>query len=314
MTLTMLANILRRSDREHCQATARSLILAASDLHDSGATLQLVNEAIRKSTLTHPDIIGPRTHLEILVKKHNNPAAMVLLGRIREAQGKADEALSLYERATNADSNTYTGVEAVDDSIGDAWVKLSQLKLRKNDVQGSRAAIEKGAFQYDEPMAYYYLATLCTDSDSADYPRYLMKAAASGVAEASQSLAVYYEGKWKKALDNRPREKGSTEGKVKVGSLSTKDTSIESIEESENRVLATEWFTVAADAGLPRSRISLAILLRSVDLVQEGMGWLNHEEFPADWAQGVSMLKKSWSDPEIDLTRVPVDQLQRSKS
>lgn len=311
--MTILANILRRSRLEHCQATARSLILAASYLHDSGATLQLVNEAIRDSTLTHPDIIGPRTHLEILVKKHKNPAAMILLGRIREAQGKPDEALRLYERATNADSNTYTGVEAVDDSIGDAWVKMSRLKLKKNDVQGSQAAIEKGAFQYDEPMAYYYLATICTAPDSADYPRYLMKAAASGVAEAAQCLGVYYEAKFKKALDIRPREEGSTEGEVKAGSLSIKETSIESIEEPENRQLALEWFTVAAEAGLPRSRISLAILLRSLNFVQKGMDWLNLEEFPADWADGVAMLKESWWDPENDLTRNPIDQLQRSK-
>lgn len=312
--MTLLAEVLKRSGLKDCQATARRLIIAASDLHDPGATLQLVTEAIHTSRLTHPDIIGPRTHLEILVKKDQNPAAMVLLGHIRETQGKTDEALSLYERATNADSDTYTGVEAVDDSIGEAWVKLSRLKLRKGDSRGAKAAIEKGAFQYDEPLAYYYLATT-TDQDSADYPRYLMKAAASSVAEAAQSLGIYYNSKWKNNLYIPADKEGSTESEVKAGSSSPKKSSFVSEEESEaNRQLAAEWFSVAAEAGLPESRISLAIILHSVKNVQKGMDWLNLEEFPADWADGVAMLKESWWDPEIDLTRVCVRQLQKRKT
>ena len=313
--MTLLAKILKRSGLKHCQETARRLIITASYLHDPGATLQLVTGAIRNSTLNHPDLIGPRTHLELLVKKDKNPDAMMLLGKIRETQGKTDEALVLFERAANADSDTYTGAEAVESSIGEAWAKVSQLRLKKRDWEGAKAAVAKGALKYDEPMAYYYLAINYTDRDSADYPRYLMKAAASGVVEAAEYLGMYYDAEWKKYGYISSREEGSTEGKFKAGSLSPGKYSLVSEEKcATNRLLASEWFAVAAEAGLPESRISLALILRTEKFVQKGMDWLNLEEFPADFADGVAALKESWWDPEIDLTLVSVHQLRHWKT
>ncbi|SLM39395.1 Tetratricopeptide-like helical domain [Lasallia pustulata] len=314
LTLTLLAKILKRSGLKDCQPTAGRLMIAASRLHDPGATLSLVHEAIRTSKLSHPDMIGPRTHLEILVKNDKDPAAMILLAQIREVQGRTDEALRLYEGAANANSDTYTGFEAVEYDIGESWAKVSRLRLGKGDLEGARAAIEKAAFEYDKPIAYYYLATDHQTQDPADYLRYLLKAAASGVIPAAQCLGMYYDMQWKQNVGISPGGKASIEGKVEVGSLSPKKHSSMSKEESEmNWLLATEWFTVAAEAGHHRSRISLAIILRSGESVQEGMDWLNREAFPANWTNGVAALKDNWWDHEIDMKWVDVDELQNWK-
>lgn len=313
--MTLLAKILKSSGLRYCQTTASRLIIAASYLHDPGATLLLITEAVRTSNLTHPDIIGPRKHLEILVKRDKNPVAMRLLGEIREREGRTDDALSLYERAVDADSDTYTGVEAVESSIGEAWAKVCQLKLSMDDMEGAKATLEKAALQHDAPVAYYYLAIKFTAQDSANYKRYLMKAAASGMAEAAQRLGIYYHQEWKKDVYISPSNEGSTQGEIEVRSLYPKEDSLVSTEESgTNRLLASEWFSVAAEAGLPRSRISLAIILRSGNGVQKGMDWLNLEEFPADWADGVAKLKEIWWDTNVDLTWYPVDQLQKEKT
>ena len=316
--MTLLAQILKRSGFKTCQPVARRLVIAASYLHDSAATLQLISEAIRTSNLTHPDIVGARMHLEILVKKDKNPAAMVLLGKIRETQGKPSEALSLYESAANADSHTYTGAEAVEGSTAEAWANVSRLKVRLGDMKGAKAAIEKAALQYDDPMAYYYLATNFRAQESTDYPMYLMKAAASGVVEAAQVLGAYYHTKWKAdAYVSLPEEgeNNSADGTIMTGITSQlQGDSVSQRKIAEIRGLATEWFAVAAEAGLPYSQISLAILLRSGGLVEKGMEWLNRAEHSVEWVDAVIALRESWWDLGIDLAPVRVGRLKKRKT
>jgi TPR repeat protein len=210
-------------------------MLSASELGDSAATIALLSSGMRSGNFRKYE--KPLKRLGILAKE-GNPRAMTLLGRTEASKGNATEALEWIRKATR-------GPAGLDfEEAGEALVYEGQLLMNRNREEAIKA-LRKAALELDEPSAYFYLAKL-EKSGSPNQTVYFMKAASSGVTEASHQLGLIELSKAVKAADgNTPPDYG----------------------------MAREWFQLAAADGYQPSMLSMCQICEDSGKTDEELEW-----------------------------------------
>lgn len=244
-TLSVLGGILRRSNNKAQLTLAKKVMFTASALGDKPATLEIVSEALRNGKLN--DITAPLQRLSILAKKHNDPQALTLLGKVYHARRSTKEALECFRTATRPPNGSLEF-----DGAGEALVHEGQALLALNDKDGAKVAFERAALELDDPSAYFYLSRL-QESGSAKEQVYLLKAASSGIMEAYHNLG---------ALEMAKQKDGRTKRPTTLADFG----------------MAYEWFQVAAADGFGLSMLNLALMCKSVGKIEEGIKWLKKAE------------------------------------
>jgi len=309
--VTLLARILLRTSHT---TTARDLLLAAAKLRHEPAVFLVIQEALRRGSLGAPGVdYTYRTTFKTLVET-GHPKALYLEAQLCERQGNNDRALNLYEKLVAGNTEDASSENDVD--YGAAWLAISRLRARKGDRAGVRKAIERAAFRFENPAAYYQLAKVFTSPSVAEYEGYLLKAAASGEVRAAHELGVLYvsQSQGRDPVDDRrvaktkvTSVKGTTEEETPKpeGKLA-----VDSKVAIEKRKVAGQWFALGADAGLTGSQVYLAALLHKLGKVEEGLQWLqvatNTKDFQG-WIKVIGYLREHWDLAHSDFSRMDIE-------
>lgn len=214
---------------------------------------------------------------------------MCLQGLIYEGEGKESRALEMFERSLITLDDPASEIEDTDFTYGDAWRGIYRMKF-KSDQEGAKAAIEKAALEHDDPEAYYLLAKHFVPKNSQKYELYMLKAAASGEAEAADALGLFY---FKQSQGG-----GTNEGKPLSPDIASK-----------KRILAREWFNVGAEHNNPSSQVHLAILLRETGKSDLGLDWLRKASLSREWAQAVAWLMREWESETVNFMQLDMNKL-----
>ncbi|MCJ1475273.1 hypothetical protein MMC13_003935 [Lambiella insularis] len=295
----MLAQILLKVGDAETFPVLRELLLSASALEDEAATMILVNQAVETNRMSHPDIAGPRAHLARLAQA-SHPAAVVLQAELLAAQGQTDKALRMCEDVVQADIDDYMGADVLGDSAKrKAWNAIAKLRKEKGDMAGAKLALEAAAFHHDDPWAYYYLADNYRRPDDSQYLLFMLKAAASGIPNAAYKLGRYYLGLTR--LSKKKLEQRNDPGFREALAFGTK------YKEEEKRLLAAEWFSVAAESPAHKkiddSRVYLALLLRAQGDLAGGRTLLKQAANSVVWGpNAVPWFLERWSSQQDFLT------------
>ena len=315
--ITLLARVLLRTDRT---TMARDMFMAAAKLHDEEAILFIMQEAIRRDSLHAPGVnsIYKGQFTEMVEREH--PRALLLQCQLHERRGNHRQACCLYERFLMSDHTQKQEAEN-NDEFGDAWVTLGKLRLRiKEDLTGAETAISKAALKYDNPTAYYELGKAFTKPSSAEYESYMLKAAASGEAEAAHELGKLYFGQAQgKVLLNgqsSPRvPTKATTGATEYGSLKPNGRLAPSPNTAlEKRNLARQWFAIGADLDITGSQVYLAVLFHKLGKFVEGRQWLetaSKSKNAKDWKKAIDFLAEKWTAVHFDFASMDIDALRK---
>ena len=273
---------------EATYAIAQDLLMSASSLQDPNATLILIDQGIRTGKLGSIAFDQPRKHLQSLVSARN-PVALYLQGRIYESQGKKTRALEAFVESTkvSSDPSLSEGAGNMCINLANPLKAVARLSVQKGDLEAAKEALKKAAFEYDDPLAYVWLALRFSDSSSNQSEIYLLKAASSGNAKAIQYLGkLYYQ-----QLQNRefPRsgetasedspaailedlltdEPGNSDDplpfhEAPLFNTVTKDQKDTATFGIELWASAYEWLSLGAEINIPASKARLASLLKQV--------------------------------------------------
>jgi tetratricopeptide (TPR) repeat protein len=240
-----LARILVRSPGPFDRFTGRQILLQASQLGSAKATLHIVKSAAKSNQLDKNEVQPALAHLRKLVAR-DPPLIPVLVAQAKileeEQDFKAAEQLykraiehvapaerSLASRVARRLRDQYGASEdeakielkiTVDDKDPEQDVVAAYLGLARiqcHQLDDNKAAVvnwEVAAFEYDDPLAYFALATDLENkarSDHADqmngsgpldhqwiryvpykWYEYTMKAAVSGHAIACYNIGLFY--------------------------------------------------------------------------------------------------------------------------
>lgn len=207
------------------------------------------------SSLTVKDITGYRQTLEKLCAKAEKielgPDALTLQGLFQEVEGKPDEARSYYADAIKRSHLKFNpkSRHPMLMPMMKPWNALGYLLRNSKDPEMQAQAkqyFQIGAFEADDPLSYYELAT-SEDKASAKWLQCTSKAAASGHRQAMVNLAGYYE-----QLD-------SGNSTLQIGETARKSLSwILNWEPGSAAQLAREWFAAASAIGHKPSSLKLA--------------------------------------------------------
>jgi tetratricopeptide (TPR) repeat protein len=309
--VTLLARILLRTSHT---TTARDLLLAAAKLRDEPAIFLVIQEALRRGSLGAPGVdFIYRTTFKILVEK-SHPKALYLEAQLCERQGNNDRALALYEKLVARDTEDASSENDVD--YGTAWMAISKLRARKGDRAGVGKAIERAAFRFENPAAYYQLAKVFTSPSTAEYEGFLLKAAASGEVRAAHELGVLYfsQSQGRVPVDDRGASNTKVVGvKGKTGEETRgreEMLAVDSKAAIEKRKLARQWFALGADAGLTGSQVYLAALLHKLGKLEEGLKWLQAARNSKDsqtWVKVINHLREHWDLADSDFSHVDIE-------
>ncbi|KAI9823793.1 MAG: hypothetical protein M1819_001140 [Sarea resinae] len=298
-TLTVLARLLNRSPREDIRSLAMRLVLSASELNEPHASFTLVNEALKLNQgLTHPELKHAKAHVTDMAHK-GHPRAMLLLGRIYEANGQDKLAGPLYEQAASVplpedDSHSY--LIPTDDFM--PWLSLGRFKLAHEDYEGAKEAFSIG-IALDEPMAYLNMSYFM-DKEDPQYETYLLKAAMAGIPEACHKLGLFYQQESKEVQITKSEQE---EKQQRAKSRSRK-------------MLGEEWFGVAFGGGHIKSGIAFALSRRLLGDPDEGYHFLtttekviknkapNIDKEEVDLLEVVKYFKDLWDDYDDDSKRL----------
>ena len=294
---------------------ARDLLLAAAKLNNESAIFLVIQEALRRGSLGAPGVdFIYRTTFKTLVEKAH-PKALYLEAQLCERQGNNDRALALYEKLVAGDTEDASGDNDVD--YGAAWMAISRLKARKGDRTGVGKAIERAAFRFDNPAAYYQLAKVLTSPSAAEYEGFLLKAAASGELKAAHELGVLYfsQSQGRVPMDNRGASNttvvgGKGKAEEQTSGQEAKLALVDPKAAIEKRKLAEQWFALGADAGLTGSLVYLAALLHKLGKFEEGLQWLQAARNSKDsqsWIKAINYLREHWELADTDFSRVDIE-------
>lgn len=240
------------------------------------------------------DIAYCRKELEVLASK-NDADAMNLLGQLLEREGQTQQARTLYEKALERANTKFIQADpkTLFLSLVPVWNALGYLLLADKDPkvrEQARAAFEKGALKADDPLSYYHLASFQPDK-SANWLKYMSKAAASGHREAMHEVANFY-------LDvNSDSGAGVKPSILKDRQLATPLTWLTWKRDSP-KDLAEEWFGVAAERGYKPAMLELVKLHESKGDIEKTKSFLRKmtEPLPAgeveEWPRLVEEARK----------------------
>ena len=234
--------------------------MTAASFGDRASNFKLVHAATSQGRLH--EVTESLQHVGILAKTGNDPQAMALLGMALFSQRKEKEALPWLRKAT-------TG--ALDfPGAADALVLEGRISM-SHDEAGAMAAFQRAADELDDPSAYFYLSKLLPP-DSAARGVYLIKAAASGVMEASHNLGV-------------------TElAKINEGGKQPKA--------MEDYGMARDWTEVAAKGGFGLSMLNMAMMYRNVGLRDQAMEWLEKAGEDTKVLEEAQALREDWDSED----------------
>lgn len=254
-----------------------------------------------------------KTTFKTLVER-SHPKALYLEAQLCQRQGTNDRALALYEKLVAGDTEDASGENDVD--YGAAWMAITRLKARKGDRTGVGRAIERAAFRFDNPAAYYQLAKVFTSPSAAEYEGFLLKAAASGEVKAAHELGVLYfsQSQGKIPMDDRGTSKTKSVGmKSKTeGENSTQEGKLAADSKAaiKKRKVAEQWFALGADAGLTGSQVYLAALLHKLGKFGEGLQWLQAARNTKDsqnWVKVIDYLHEHWDLAQSDFSHMDIE-------
>lgn len=315
--LTVLARILLGSGHKK---TARDLVFASARLGDDEAILLIIKEAVKLDDLSSPRValIYQQRFRPMLQRKH--PAALYLEGQKFEREGQSRRALEIYEEIVAA--NTTETFAAFGDITGaEIWKALGKLRAKNKDRNGAEAAISTAALQYDDPGALFQLAKTFTSPSAREYELYMLKAAASGEAKAAHELGLLYL-KQSQGRISMTGQASSTELMPQTGAITDRLSherktkfAVEPVVAMTKRRDAQEWFSIGAESGIIGSQLYLAILLRDLGKLDDGLRWLTLAGKPGDldskefhtWNPVVSHIANKWHDSDLKLADLDVD-------
>lgn len=211
-TLTMLGMILQKNHVVHLRRLGDNLLICAATLGDLNAISRIVNRAFQAGKLDHPALLVPLTKLQFYANQ-GNVEAMVLYGRVLETKKKHDEAIEMFQRAAQFPRDPST-----DSDVGEAFIQHGNILLGKGNKGDAKPYFKKAALEYDNAVGYSSLASLMSDEDPLK-ETYLLKAAASGIAEAGFQLAGFYHRTTELSapLEKRQESKMITEKWLELG-------------------------------------------------------------------------------------------------
>ena len=187
---------------------------------------------------------------------------MALLGMALFSQRKEQEALTWLRRAS-AGALDFPGA-------ADALILEGRI-LMSHDKSGAMAVFQRAADELDDPNAYFYLSKLVSP-DLAAREVYLIKAAASGVMEASHNLGV---------IELAKINKGGKQPKA-----------------LDDYGMARDWTEVAAEGGFGLSMLNMAMMYRNVGLRDQAMEWLEKAGEDTKVLEEAQALRENWDSED----------------
>ncbi|KAL3419244.1 hypothetical protein PVAG01_09466 [Phlyctema vagabunda] len=271
-TLTMLGRILNRCSSNGQRVLGKRLVLSASQLGDFQATYDLVESGLRtKSLEMQKSLVGPLSRLGLQAKKEDNPAAMVLLGKVLLSQNRPTEALEWFTKASKHPDQTFYGAS-------EALIQRGRMLLASKDRDGAEQAFRKAAMDLDDPTGYFYLSQF-QEAGSPEQEVYLLKAASSGIVEAMHNL-------------------GNIElAKINANPDASKKKNI------EDYGLAREWFQAAAMEGFGLSMLNMASICKSVGQDDVAIQWVERAEALPEVDELAKDLRKKWTILDVGLAQ-----------
>ncbi|KAI6715910.1 hypothetical protein JHW43_001568 [Diplocarpon mali] len=262
--LALLAAIVGKCEGKGQKLFGKTLMHAASAMGDRSAIFSIISAALRYGKVDNIDIKASLYQLELLAKNASDPQAMTLFGQVLYAQRRENEALEWLRK-----TYCYATGSLSFDGAGEALITEGRILLSMKDKEGAMKAFKKAALEMDEPLAYYYLSQ-SEEPGSEAQNAYLLKAAMSGVMEASYDLGV---------LELAKIEQGSKRPK------SLRDYG-----------MANEWFQVAAADGFGLSMLKLASMNNTVGDRKKGLMWLRKAERVESVSEQAQLMKSRWSE------------------
>jgi TPR repeat protein len=196
-----------------------------------------------------------RHELEELVEK-NHADSMTLLGQLLEREGNKRRARTLYEEAIKLKETKFDPKELNALALRRIapWNALGALLLSENSPESqnqAREAFQKGAFQGDDPVSYFHLASF-EPRISGKWHQYMSKAAAAGHREAMHHLGHFY-------FDVASETRGKVDTSPLQDTLLAKSLSwLSDWKDRGAKDLGIEWFVLAAASGFKPSMLELA--------------------------------------------------------
>jgi TPR repeat protein len=237
--LHVLRLVLRRSDSEY--AKRRASQFTSTDLRIARQQLEALAEAGDADAKT---LLGQLLEQERSSKRVHEPRAHQLWQEAHDIK-VADMA---RQKVAFKDHHQLELPQM------EPWNLLGCALLQQQDPDSrerAKALFKTGALQADDPISYYYLASL-EDRTSGLWLQYITKAAASGVADAMYELANFYA--------DLGESNSKAQGMLKTDGLLAKSTNwITSFKKNNGpKDIAIEWYKVAADAGSKAAMWKLA--------------------------------------------------------
>lgn len=251
----------------------------------------------------------------------NHAAALYLEGRKIEGEGHLSRALEVYEKTVTADAETLGTIDGI--SMADIWKAIGKLRAKRKDRKGAEAAFRTAALEYDDPAALFQLTKTFISPSSTEYESYMLKAAASGEAKAAHELGLLYfklaqGGISTKNQIHQDRSSTNSEASAdsqaqELGSKRTFDLAVAGRKREESQ----EWFNIAAESGIFRSQVYLALLLRGSGKFKDGLEWLKLARSPKDldaktlpaWKRVITYFADNWDDPDFELNHIVLEKM-----
>ena len=256
----VIASILDKCENVGQRKFGRDLLVTAASFGDRASNFKLVHAATSQGRLH--DVTESLQHVGILAKTGNDPQAMALLGMALFSQRKEQEALTWLRRAS-AGALDFPGA-------ADALILEGRI-LMSHDKSGAMAVFQRAADELDDPNAYFYLSKLVSP-DLAAREVYLIKAAASGVMEASHNLGV---------IELAKINKGGKQPKA-----------------LDDYGMARDWTEVAAEGGFGLSMLNMAMMYRNVGLRDQAMEWLEKAGEDTKVLEEAQALRENWDSED----------------
>ncbi|KAG6999364.1 hypothetical protein G7Y79_00035g070360 [Physcia stellaris] len=237
--------------------------------------------------------------------QRRHPAALYLEGKKSEREERFGRALALYEGIVAANQEAFDDIGDI--SFADIWKAIA-------------------ALQYDDSAALFQLAKSFIDPSSTKYESFMLKAAASGEPKAAHELGVLYfrQSQSMISMINRDDSNKPNGSNFDNGSQDQEQAShsiVNSAAATWRRKEAREWFNIGAESGLIGSQVYLALLLREIGKLEDGLQWLTLAANPEDvqlkqlggWTPVISYFASRWHDSSPDLKDIDIDSIRKGR-
>ncbi|KAL8663359.1 MAG: hypothetical protein Q9168_008109, partial [Polycauliona sp. 1 TL-2023] len=334
VVLPVLGRELLSHDDIKYRDIATTLLICGLDSGDFHAMFfaahWLLNDAILTGRYNGPGVAAARRFIQEQLTG-GFPSYVYLEGKLLEHEGKPLQALQLYQAWSDKETQTRKGASEGTISSrnlttapehGDICKALARLRARLGDRTGAEEAIRDAALVYDDPVAYYHLAIEYVVPGSAEFERYLLKAASSDEPKASHELGMFYFNQSRQGLPlhepkNNETDRSKDPSRDTVSSLSNAyiEQGLSREAMLDKRAEAMEWFNIAAESGVTASQVYLALLLREAGRAEEGLTWLQAATKSSDaddWTVAVEYFKRMWRLSAPNPMQLNIESLRQS--